>query len=419
MGGKAALIVVVGFSILLGFVSRNLSHVAVRAQGNMSTYTASTISHNLAVMGANVALSRLYQDTTWRGSQTQTLGGTLSGQFTYTVANMPSGSPVVRSVSMIQAPDEVLQDTVVILFGSTSYQSFSLFAWMTNQEGSIWWITGDTVWGRIHSNSTLNMKGSPTFMEKVTTTKGINPTWGTGGNTAVFKEGYETGVGTINFPTDLSQIGNAATSGGRAFTGNIEVKLNGGTAADNDGYALVYKGGVLVDSIMMNDAAFNGVIGSTGTVSVSGTLDGKLSIFSTDKLYLVDDILYENRTSTSDDVLGLVAENSILIADNTPNATDIHIDASIFVRSGSYGAENYSSGSPRGEVYLNGSVVQNKRGAVGTFSGSTISTGYLKRYHYDTRLSDPLFRPPFYPGFYVTSYPVATWWESLHFPKFN
>jgi hypothetical protein len=419
MGGKAALVVVVGFSVLLGFVSRNLSNVATRAQGNMSTYTASTISHNLAVMGANVALSRLYQDTTWRGTQTQSLGGTLSGEFTYSVTNMPSGSPVVRSVSMVQAPDEVMQDTVVVLFGSTSYQSFTLFAWMTNIEGNIWWITGDTVWGRVHSNSTLNMTGSPTFMEKVTTTKGINPTWGTGGNTAVFKEGYETGVASLNFPTDLSQIANAATAGGRAYTGDVTVTLKGGTAADNDGYALVYKAGVLVDSIMMNDATFNGVIGSTGKVSISGTLDGKLSIFSTTSLYLTDDILYENRTSGSNDVLGLVAENSILIADNVPNATDMYIDASIFVRSGSYGAENYNTGSTRGNVYLNGSIVQNKRGAVGTFSGSTISTGYLKRYHYDLRLSDPLFRPPSYPGFYVTSYPVATWWESLHFPKFN
>jgi cytoskeletal protein CcmA (bactofilin family) len=419
MGGKAALIVVIGFSVIIGFVVRSLSLVSTRAQGNMSTYAASAESHNIAVTGANVGLSRLYQDTTWRGTETQSLSGSFNGSFTYTIFNGADGRPILRSVSYVRGSNEILQDTVVVAFGSKSGQSFTLFAWMTNIEGNINFITGDTIWGRVHSNDKITINGSPCFVGKVTTVKGFNQNPGSGQNQAIFKSGYETGVAPLNFPTDLSMLSAAAGSGGRMYTGNVTVALKAGTTSDNDGYALVYSGSTLIDSVELDDGTFNGVLGATGQVSVSGTLDGKLTVFSTTQIYITDNLFYENRSSTSDDLLGLVSENNITIADNTANSSDVYIDGSVFARSGSFGAENYDKGSPRGHVYLNGSIVQNKRGAVGTFSGSTVKTGYLKAYRYDDRLADPAFRPPYYPGWVSISYPIASWWESVHIPKFQ
>jgi hypothetical protein len=421
MGGKAALIIVIGFMILLGIVARELTVVSTRAQGNMSTYAASTQSHNLAITGANAGLARLYQDTSWRGTQTQNLTGSLNGSFTYTVATGANGRPFLRSISLVKGPYETLSDSVEVQFGATSVQSFSLFAWMTNLENGVYWISKDTVWGRVHSNNTMYMNGTPTFMEKLTTAKGLSPKWGgTSTNQAVFKKGFETGVAPISFPTDLSQLTNAATSGGRMYTGNITLKLNGGTSGDGDGYAVVYNGsGAKIDSFALNSATFNGALGATGKVSVSGVVDGKLSIFSKTDVYITDNIAYENRTTASNDLLGLVAENNVIIADNTANKTDVSIDGSIFTRNGSFTAENYSSGSPKGTLSLLGSIVQDTRGAVGTFSGSTLKTGYSKRYRYDARLSDPAFRPPWYPGFYVATYSISSWWESVHIPKFN
>jgi hypothetical protein len=419
MGGKAALVLVMGFSIIIGFVVRSLSVVSTRAQGNMGTYAASAESHNMAVTGANIALSRLYQDTTWRGTETQSLSGSFNGSFTYTVFNGADNRPILRSVSYVRGPNETLQDTVLVAFGSNANNAFTLFAWMTNIEGNINFITGDTIWGRVHSNDKITINGSPTFMGKVTTVKGFNQPPGTGQNQAIFKNGYETGVAPLTFPTDLSMLTAAAGSGGRMYAGNVTVTLNGGTASDNDGYALVYSGGTLVDSLELGGGGFNGVLGASGQVSVSGTLDGRLTVFSNTQIYITDNLLYENRASASNDLLGLVSENNVTIADNAANASDVYIDGSIFARNGSFGAENYNSGSPRGHVYLNGSIVQNKRGAVGTFSGSTIKTGYLKAYRYDDRLSDPAYRPPFYPGWVSINYPIASWWESVHIPKFQ
>ncbi len=249
MGGKAAIIVVIGFSIILGFVVRSLSNVSTRAQTNMSTYAASTESHNLAITGANVGLSQLYQHTSWRETYTQDLSGALNGAFTFTVEDGPGGRPVLPSVS--------------------------------------------------------------------------------------------------------------------------------------------------------------------------GTLDGRLSIFSPAGISIVDDILYQDRSQTSNNVLGLVAEKYVMIADNLPNSTDVLIDASIFVRSGQFGADNYQSSGIRGRAYVNGSIVQATRGAIGTFaSNGTLKSGYLKSYRYDERLADPNFRPPFYPGFCKESFPIASWWESVRIPKF-
>jgi hypothetical protein len=418
MGGKAALIVVVGFGILLGYVANNLSVIATRAQGNMSVYAGATESHNLAITGANVGLSRLYQDTTWRGTQTQTLTSSLNGSYTYTVTTGANGRPFLRSISTYRGASEILHDTVEVVFGANSYQSFSLFAWMTNFEGNVFWITGDTVWGRVHSNGQMHMDGTPTFMEKLTTSKGIDPKPGTGTNKAVFKKGFETGVATIQFPTDLSLIANASKVGGRSYAGDIEVRLSAGTASDDDGYALVYSGGVLKDTVRLNDGTFNGVLGATGKVSVSGTVDGKLSIYSPKEIYITDNITYANRTTASNDLLGLVCDKDIVVADNTANSGDCSIDGCVFSLSGSFTAEDYNSGKPRGRLSVLGSIVQDTRGAVGTFSGSTLKTGYLKAYRFDPRLADPSVRPPGFPGFYTQTYAIGSWWESVHVPKF-
>ncbi len=50
-------------------------------------------------------------------------------------------------------------------------------------------------------------------------------------------------------------------------------------------------------------------------------------------------------------------------------------------------------GAPLGTLSVFGSISQKYRGAVGSFSGSTISAGYKKNYSYDPRLK---FAPPPY-----------------------
>jgi hypothetical protein len=418
MGGRASLILVMGFAVILGYISYNLNQYATRSVGNMSTYVYSTNSHNLAVAGANVGLAKLYTDTSWTGPVTETVNGAnMQGSFTVGMTDIGVNSARLRSISSCNTwGSGILHDTVDIMFDKNKENSFSMFAWMTNFEGNVFWITGDTVWGRVHSNGNLHIDGRPVFMEKATTSKGFDPKVGTSQNKAIFKQGYETGIADITLPNDISAIINASTSGGKKYTGNIWVTLKPGTAADGDGVALIQAsaGGPVIDSINLSDPSFNGVILGTGTVNVKGTLDGKLSIASQLDVNIIDDIRYEQnpQTTTSNDLLGLVADRDVVVANNVANNSDCMIDACIFARSGSFRAEDYNSRPVSGILGVYGSIVQDERGAVGQYSGSTLKSGFSKRYRFDLRLNDPAYRPPYFPGYYVKTYAISSWWES-------
>jgi len=418
MGGKAAIILVIGFSFILSYISLNLSKSATSTVDNMARYNQTTVSHNIAVAGANVGLAQLYADTTWRGPITQPAGAAFPGDYTVQASNFAGDQILVQSISRYQIPGyKTFRDTVEVYLGRNKKNSFTLYAWMTQTEGNVFWITGDTVWGRVHSNGNFNMSGQPVFMEKVTTAKGFTPKPGEGGNNAIFKQGYETGIASIDFPSDLSELVAAAGAGGRNYLlPDVWVTLNPGTSANNDGKAYVRasKTGSIIDSISLSDPSFNGLILGAGNVHVEGTVDGKLTVSSLSQVTIENDLLYEKdpRSTTSDDVLGLVCETNIVVADNAANNSNCVVQASVFTRTGSFGAEHYNTRPVSGELHLLGSMVQDRRGAVGTFAGSTIKSGFSKRYRYDTRLSDPNFRPPFYPGFYSKTLAIKNWWES-------
>ena len=419
MTGKAALVFVAGFSFIIGYISMNLNNLATQATSNMALYNQTTASHGIATTAANVGLAKFYQDTSWRGSISQTMTGVNKGSFTATMADLGGNKLRLQSVSTYAVPGAGnIHDTVEVYFDSRKRNSFSMYAWMTDFEGNVFWVTGDTVWGRVHSNGNLHVNGKPVFMEKATTSKGFDPKAGTGTNKAIFKKGYETGIAQIVFPTDLNEIitASAVASGGKRYAGEIWVTLDPKTSANNDGTAYVRstKTGPIIDSIDLNNAGFDGVLLGDQKVHVQGTLDGNLSVASLTDVYVEDDVLYERNPQlvTSDDMLGLVANNNVVVAHNVANNNNVEIQASIFTRTGSFTAENYNTRGLCGTLRVLGSIVQKTRGAVGTFSGSNLTSGLSKRYRFDDRLSDPTVRPPYYPGFYVRTYAITNWWES-------
>ena len=447
MTGRAALILIMGFSLLMGYMLQNLNSAGTLASGNMSTYNGMNASHNLALAGANVGLAKLYKDTTWGSASTASITQSFTGgQFlgTFTVSAFKAGAwKTLRSVSVYPAGGVTYRDTIEVSLSNNIVNTFTLFAWMTNLENGVFWITGDSVWGRVHSNDNLTVSGSPVFLQKVTTAKGFIPALGKtkniGGknytNKAIFinPPKPETGVPKINLPSDLTDLAAAAASpNGKKYTGDIWVTLDGKsptTSGDGKAYVRATKTGPIIDSIALSDPNFNGVMMATGVVNVSGKLDGNLTIasYSTptatgNNVIIQGDILYEKNpmNGTSDDRLGLVANNDVIVADNVPAGGDREIDASIFARLGSFTAENYDTRPLQDELRVLGSIVQNSRGAVGTFSGgASLTHGFHKRYRYDDRLADPAFRPPHYPGWVSTTYAILNWWESYRLMQFQ
>ena len=167
---------------------------------------------------------------------------------------------------------------------------------------------------------------------------------------------------------------------------------------------------------------FRGVISVNGTIGISGELRGRVTVHTTRNIVILDDLTYMTNPGSGQcvDMLGIVAEQNIYIADNglltpqdidptsttvwrvTDDSPDAWIDGVVMTLNTSWTVENYSTGPTnalacagvtrgRGCLYLTGSLIQANRGAVGTGTG----TGFLKRYSYDRcALTNP---PPYFP----------------------
>jgi hypothetical protein len=429
MPGKASIILVIGFGLIMGYMTLSLHDGGKRATHGSSLFYETTIVHNLAVAGAHMGLAKVFEDTTWGLSgesiERTLTGGNIPGSYIVDRVTRPDGSTFIRSRASYSVPGttgQPLESTVEVYLGYRQEQSFTMYAWMTNNERNVKWVTSDTVWGRVHTNDKISVNGYPVFKRKLTTVNGFNYDPGTGTNMGDYQDGWESGVARIDFPTDLSGLVNAAhdaAHGGRYYDSSmVWVTLDGGDAGvSGDGKAFVRlsEWGPPIDTVFLNPA-FNGVIMGSDSVQVKGELDGRLTIASLKDIYVMNDITYEQDpryVSTSDDMLGLVAERSVVVVDNIPNRDNCIIHASIFTRDSSFRVDKYDEGyASRGYLLVLGSIIQDTRGSIGTYSGGVPVTGYSKRYVYDDRLANPSVRPPFFPGFYPATLPITAWWES-------
>ena len=183
------------------------------------------------------------------------------------------------------------------------------------------------------------------------------------------------------------------------------------------------------------DRGFNssarGVIYTTGNVGLSGVLNGQIKPGDTVAIVgagpiglavLLDDTRYANDpvTGVCQDVLGIITDKDVVIADNALNTPpdvdgssavkyyslddtkDFYFHGVIMALGTSFRVQNYKSGptdvndcngvnNGRGCIYLSGGLIQQARGYVGWSSG----TGYTKRYSYDhCAVVNP---PPYFP----------------------
>ncbi len=287
-------------------------------------------------------------------------------------------------------------------------ESFSRFSYFTNSErlasGNPIWFTGsDHLAGPVHSNDQFNISGSPIFDGLVSSTSGSinykNPP-PAGGNNPQFNGGLELNAAPITLPLSATKLRVAAASAqGKWFAGNTTIVLEaGGTMRVTNPAA------GLVD-VPMALPANGAVFVNGGNVTVSGTLNGQVTIGTSDDVLINGHVrcaVDPQVNPASDDMLGLIAESDIIIAQTAPN--NLKLQASVMALSTSFTVENWWAGAPRGTLNLYGGLIQDRRGPVGTFNSSTglPVSGYVKNYLYDTRLTATA--PPFYPttGTYET-----------------
>lgn len=338
-------------------------------------------------------------------------------------------------------------DKTRVLEADVMTQSYAQFIYFTEDEhlpGSttpVWFCTQDALDGSLHTNGQLHVWGNPSFLGHVTSAYGgpddeipsHNPSFMYYNNnyythvesaaasnppydTPVFGDGYELGTTEIELPDCLDDLRTLAADGGLTITGNTEIQFsrsNGGSPM----YGYVsYRpiGGSTWTDVAIS--SINGVVFVTGTVQVKGVLDGSLTVGSSLDMTITDDVTYRasdanGPTPSCDDILGLVSERNITVADNVPNRSNCTIHAHLMALNTSFQAQNYRTGSPRGTLTVHGGIIQKYRGAVGTGTAQggqvIISTGYAKNYHYDPRFD--LIQPP---GYFLTGkYYKLAWRE--------
>ncbi|HHY94334.1 MAG TPA: hypothetical protein GX513_04890 [Firmicutes bacterium] len=303
----------------------------------------------------------------------------------------------------------------------------------------VWWITGDEVWGPLHTNGTLNIDGDPRFHGRVTYSVALNVR---PGSNPYYEAGPPEKVNTLGFPPSNSQLMLQAKYNGYYYEGRTSILLDGSQVK-------IWNNGVTqTRPLPANGVIYvNGRTGSDkwgldmGNAFVSGTLDGRLTIAAVNDIYITakdptnlnydsarvtGGILYANPDfdppgGITDDMLGLVANRYVRILhygwfgsypshrDVAPQNITIH--AAIFALNWSYEFESYDTGSLKGVITLCGSTTQKYRGAVGTFdswSGERL-TGYNKHYTYDPRMLYDM--PPHFLEPVNAGWEIVTWRE--------
>lgn len=422
MFGKGALIYVAGFSLVFAIYTARLSDLTTKASDNFNQYFVENTVHEAAQTAMNFAVNKVW-DTSTTADSFYIYDNSCTTFVSISEPNLDTVLVRVNTHSRVFDPEYYVSKGVTkpvedSIFAYFSYDiPASRYFWFTNTENGVYWIAGDTVWGPIHSNGVLKTNGDPVFYGKVTAHTGINPPPTSHGSDAHFYGGYEIGV-DVELPTDMTPMETAALSGNGGAPGSGGADWNEKSMyneevwfeflSDGDVIRTIPSIGVL-DTVTLTDIAPTGVIQCTENVHVKGELNGQVSIHTDHTIIIENDITYADDPLTnpnSDDILGLVADEDCLIADNPANWADVEIQATIMVPNGSFGAENFSTRPVSGVLYLTGSVVQDSRGPVGTFTHS-VTHGFSKRYYYDPRLQS--MAAPYYPT--IRELHLVSWWE--------
>lgn len=418
MFGKGALIWVAGFAMIFSLYSQKLNRLAVTAGDNFNEHYMSTLNHESAMSAMNMAVNDVWANDTDSADM-----AIYAPPCTSLVTIRPIGldTIVVRVRSRTQYFDDEYyatdSSTVTLEDSMFAYFSYSTpvsrYFWYTNSDAGVYWITGDTVWGPIHCNHVLRTNGNPVFYGKVTARLGISPNPGGRGNRADFYGGWEVGVDAA-LPTDMSPLITAANTGNGGAPTNTKCVYDQPLELEflANGDVIRSVGGGAPDTVTITTIAPTGVIYCSDEIRVKGVLNGQLSVYSDDDIFIDDDLTYAVNPitdPTSDDIMGLISGNGdVIMTDNAPNNSDIDLHATVICPNGSFYAENYNTRPIAGVLSLVGSIAQGERGPVGTFGwGSSINHGFSKRYYYDERLQS--MSAPYFP--YVRVLRLVTWWE--------
>lgn len=382
----------------LFYISYNDLAIATRASRDMRAYYI-----------AEAGIAKRFMDL--RSESSPTIG-TINGTFTFSGTDSGTFSVTTTLVSSVTyrltsaGTYKGVSRTVTFTIRQVSFSRYAYFSNSENQlfwhsKNPIWFTSGDRLTGPLFTNDQLNIHGDPVFEGPVSSVNSsIN--YYSGGppdDNPEFKDSLTLGATAMQMPSSLGVLTSirsaAALSTGLTLTPAsspshtpIITFLSNGTLNFDNGktvtnYTLPTNGAIYL---------------SSGSVEVSGIVNGNVTLGAPSNIYVTDHILYNvdpRVDSTSTDLLGLVAQNNVYVDPSAP--ADLEIDAYVVALTDSFEVYDYA-GALKGTLSLYGGVTQVTRGAVGTFNASTGDrvSGYSKNYVYDPRLEliAPVCFPP-------------------------
>ncbi|MCH6559599.1 hypothetical protein IH799_04495 [candidate division KSB1 bacterium] len=417
--GKAALLVVLGTSLVLGSMLAGLNKRTASQSEFISEHYERMISRNIANSAANIAVSKLFQDFSWRTGLTST--GMAGGYYAADIQDINFDTTVAVQRVKVTATSTYggVTDTVIAVVARPPSSHYAQFT--DNWPAANSYVTGDTLYGPIHTNTKFKFGGSPVFFGKVSSVDPGYDTWGSGA--PQFLGGTEFGANAIPMPslaTGLQALRDSAIAGGDVYSANhVWLKFFDDGSYDyyeGAGFSGTYTGTKFLSAI-------TGVImldKNDKDIHVQGTVSGQVTIYGKGRhIYIDDDILYADDPRTnpdSQDMLGLVAKKDIIVADSLANHSDVEIHGAIMALNQEFKVENLTAG-PFGTMTLFGSTFQKQRGklANGILDSTdftvTITNGYALKSYYDNRFLH--VGPPFFPTAQKTV--VYSWLEDTRY----
>jgi hypothetical protein len=477
----SALLAVFGVLAVITTLAVVLLPLSQNDTSQTSRETASTKSFYIAEAGINNYLWHINRNSDYFYEESHTAQGVdaygndnwasyESGQYHLDIAeNTTSPGFVVQATGRIQENGITTTrqiKAVITMKSFTQYVYFTDTEHMINDTNPIWFISGESIRGPLRTNDYVHIYGNPSFYGLVSTNRssliysdGWNdhyvtppPTSRYGNNPNFYDESGnldanspKTQVGYFQIPATNDSLkiwASSAYNNGTNYcyygrtkikllsSGQIEVTNNNPSNTGVTGTVNIPTSGVIyVDGnttppkTSPTDTEKYGTANhNNGDVFVKGTLRGRLTVAAKNDIFIFGNITYNNTTANSTDMLGLIADNSVLVLhkwsdDVTDGDINLHGDspytvntvlnnleirAAILTVNNSFGYEQYSTDGTRQNLYVTGSIAQKYRGAVGQGSN-----GYIKQYTYDTRMrykQPPHFLAPANSGYQVVSW---------------
>ncbi len=298
---------------------------------------------------------------------------------------------------------------ITVMLRSESFSRYSYFTDLETQpSGSpIWFTTRDHFEGPVHSNDQFHIAGNPQF-DGLVSSAATSLSYLNGGppnDNPTFNGGLRLNASRINLPISVAPLRAAAAGGGLWFEGNTTITMQ------NNGTMLVTNPVRSWTNVQVPAPVNGAVFVNRGNLTISGVTKGQLTLGCSNDIVVANNVTYNTDPKsdpTSRDVLGLVAEQNVVISQSAPS--DVTIQAAVLALNESVTVENWWQGPPRGTLTVLGGMVQKRRGPVGTFDPNTglQRSGYSKHYMYDTRFTD--IAPPYYPT--TSDYQSALWQDN-------